>query len=483
MANARPDIVIKTGFGSIDAKGFFRESTVFKGREIWRHVDNVEERCTGGVVIITGTCIPQTKLSNKPHKITLEVDPATRRLMTGHCGPGTQGCPAGADGQCKHTAALVHYINFERTEACTDVPKTWKDPGGHVGALYPKGKTIEELYLGTHTEQMPEQPSEDSLQELADELAACGLSAENCGLYKMLTVDTSVVTDMETEPIPINAEVEKMFAEDEQPPPTYSPAAAASATTRAAASATTRAFDHLSIEGDLSDLADVLDVELEEESTDDDDDDDEAVGGDDKDDAALTAYYRKKVEVDDAQRTEIFRKTIGQATGQTEARLEWQDQRKPRISASMAHKIWRGRKKVTRCKYFVGTSIKTSGMIYGQEMEATARRVYEEITGLSVIECGLVVSKNFPWLCGSPDGITVDGHGQRILLEIKCPSSNKNSKIDVDYIRDGKLKVMSDYYAQVQINMYLCKCDMAHLFVYSDADHVKIDVKMDKEHL
>ena len=54
---------------------------------------------------------------------------------------------------------------------------------------------------------------------------------------------------------------------------------------------------------------------------------------------------------------------------------------------------------------------------YGTRLEPEARDKYCELTGESVFEIGLVPHPKFPWLGGSPDGITDSGK----LKEIKCP--------------------------------------------------------------
>jgi putative phage-type endonuclease len=54
---------------------------------------------------------------------------------------------------------------------------------------------------------------------------------------------------------------------------------------------------------------------------------------------------------------------------------------------------------------------------YGTRLEPEARDKYCELTGESVFEIGLVPHPKFPWLGGSPDGITDSGK----LIEIKCP--------------------------------------------------------------
>ena len=59
--------------------------------------------------------------------------------------------------------------------------------------------------------------------------------------------------------------------------------------------------------------------------------------------------------------------------------------------------------------------------LHGQQYEPIARDMYIERTGEIVHEIGLVVHPKYPWIGGSPDGITESGK----LIEIKCPMSRK----------------------------------------------------------
>jgi hypothetical protein len=147
------------------------------------HIMNVQERREQGKVTISGKCIKGTKLSDDPYKVEIEIDPQSRKWISGHCS-----CVNGIDGNCKHTAGLVFFVNTERTVGCTDEAKKWKKPAEKVKKIYPKGQTVEELLLGTFTPHATKKPTEEELQDLANKLAAFGL--QDSGLYKTLTADT-----------------------------------------------------------------------------------------------------------------------------------------------------------------------------------------------------------------------------------------------------------------------------------------------------
>ena len=60
--------------------------------------------------------------------------------MDDHCN-----CCAGKTGECKHTGAVVLFVNNEREESKTDKEQEWNKPSDHGRALYPKGQTIDDI--------------------------------------------------------------------------------------------------------------------------------------------------------------------------------------------------------------------------------------------------------------------------------------------------------------------------------------------------
>ena len=91
---------------------------------------------------------------------------------------------------------------------------------------------------------------------------------------------------------------------------------------------------------------------------------------------------------------------------------------------------FRARKDETRIRYFSGSNFSgNSSTDYGLQMEPTARKKFEEVTGYSVIEVGLVIRPGFDFCSGSPDGILLDDLGQLCTVELKCPSKCKDKKI------------------------------------------------------
>ena len=62
-------------------------------------------------------------------------------------------------------------------------------------------------------------------------------------------------------------------------------------------------------------------------------------------------------------------------------------------------------------------------------MEPTARKKFEEVTGYSVMEVGLVIRPGFDFCSGTPDGILIDNFDRLCTVELKCPSKCKDKKI------------------------------------------------------
>ena len=66
---------------------------------------------------------------------------------------------------------------------------------------------------------------------------------------------------------------------------------------------------------------------------------------------------------------------------------------------------------------FTGNSATQHGQAY--EQEALDRFAQE--TGETILDFGLLIHPDHPWLGGSPDGITASG----LLMEVKCPLMRK----------------------------------------------------------
>lgn len=110
---------------------------------------------------------------------------------------------------------------------------------------------------------------------------------------------------------------------------------------------------------------------------------------------------------------------------------------------------------------------------WGTHYEDIAIERYSKLRNKKVLPFGLLIHPDYPWLGGSPDGITTDG----ILLEVKCPLTRK--------IVMGE--VPEHYLSQVLLNLEICNLELAHFIEYcpgnADEDYIIniVDIKRDRE--
>ncbi|KAL4084972.1 hypothetical protein QTP88_027831 [Uroleucon formosanum] len=100
-------------------------------------------------------------------------------------------------------------------------------------------------------------------------------------------------------------------------------------------------------------------------------------------------------------------------------RSNWNEERKYRITGSTDWK-----KKATN--YFNSKKISNDYTCHGEYEEGNARNAYVLKIGAIVEETGIIVSNSNPWLSYPPDGVIMDNHVPKKLLEIKCPYLNSD---------------------------------------------------------
>ncbi|XP_047543251.1 uncharacterized protein LOC125075585 [Vanessa atalanta] len=143
---------------------------------------------------------------------------------------------------------------------------------------------------------------------------------------------------------------------------------------------------------------------------------------------------------------EIINKIENQTRDQYKNNL-WHELRYGRITASKAFEV-------SRCKTDDGTLIATimggkiidtPAMKRGRYLEAQVKDIVSKKLGKKIKDSGLFISKMYPMLAGSPDGICDD-----CIIEIKCPISDKTY---LNYVKNGKLS--KKCFAQMQMQMFL----------------------------
>ena len=93
---------------------------------------------------------------------------------------------------------------------------------------------------------------------------------------------------------------------------------------------------------------------------------------------------------------------------------------------------------------------------WGQKHEPEAIALYEKKTGAKVLEFGLMIHPEVPWLGASPDGITADG----VCIEVKAPLSRQ--------IVPGTIP--KHYYPQVQCQLQVLGLEVAHFVQYRPSE-------------
>lgn len=128
-------------------------------------------------------------------------------------------------------------------------------------------------------------------------------------------------------------------------------------------------------------------------------------------------------------------------------------------------------------------AIKSDAIIHGRKYESVARDRFMAETGLTILKCGLFISKEYPMLAASPDGL-IDSE---TLVEIKCPFSAFNheaSPENVDYLLCDDsgalcLKNNHQYFYQIQGQLFCSGRKFCKFIVYTSKGIKVVDVQYD----
>ncbi|CAI6376996.1 unnamed protein product [Macrosiphum euphorbiae] len=126
---------------------------------------------------------------------------------------------------------------------------------------------------------------------------------------------------------------------------------------------------------------------------------------------------------------------------------------------------------------------------YGLQYENIARDLYSKEFNTNILECGLVIDVNNPWLGYSPDGVIIDEYFLPIkIIEIKCPFDGKKLGIkdllnSLKYIvkhPNGSLSLKKPhcYYAQVQMGIVLLNVKECDFIVHSSYENKNAVLKV-----
>lgn len=138
----------------------------------------------------------------------------------------------------------------------------------------------------------------------------------------------------------------------------------------------------------------------------------------------------------------------------------WLQQRAGRITASVMHKACRKnpfKPSVSTIKsicYPEEQKFISKAMKWGKDHEDVARQDYikkfaSQHEDFIVEKCGLKIDIKHPFIGASPDSLVLCKCHQPRILEIKCPSVEKENG-DCAGLVNGKLPEYSEYYYQIQ---------------------------------
>lgn len=187
----------------------------------------------------------------------------------------------------------------------------------------------------------------------------------------------------------------------------------------------------------------------------------------------------------------------------------WYSQRAGRITASKAHSVLhtniaKPSKSLlaTICDPIVHSSLNIPALKWGKDKETDAVAAFVDffvkdtntevspnimVWGISKVThdkpsvkgAGFRICRKFPWIGASPDGhVNCECCGMGIL-EIKCPFNYADVGLNDSFFNeksrhldiDGSVKKEHPYYAQVQLQMYVCKVNICYFVTWTPINY------------
>ena len=126
-------------------------------------------------------------------------------------------------------------------------------------------------------------------------------------------------------------------------------------------------------------------------------------------------------------------------------------------------------------------------MLHGKQYESKAIKMFEKKYELKCKKCGLFIRPDLPFLGATPDGIIDDD----TLIEVKCPYTGRQKPIVpgkcfpfLGYDSQGAvvLKQTSNYYYQIQGQLYIAQRKKCYFIVYTFKDLFVQVINVDREY-
>lgn len=167
----------------------------------------------------------------------------------------------------------------------------------------------------------------------------------------------------------------------------------------------------------------------------------------------------------------------------------WHCVRSPRLTSSSFKRVYSRRADYEQLATSMQrrTTLQTTAMKRGLELEPVAAAHYTEVTGNPVYMCGFVINPNARHLGTSPDRkVLQHGYDKRYgLLEIKCPDQYSYTSCKYLQKHSGdtySLKRNHEYYYQVIGQMGITGMPWCDFFVKCDNDYhlerIHFDIEM-----
>ena len=154
---------------------------------------------------------------------------------------------------------------------------------------------------------------------------------------------------------------------------------------------------------------------------------------------------------------------------------------------------------INRICYPESYKFSTEATRWGCEHEAVTREEYcnqvkRNHLNYSIMDSGLIIHPDYPYLGASPDGLISCDCCGRGTLEVKCPFSCRDNSIvetsektafclDRTSEGDFELNKKHAYYYQVQLQIKLSGCKYSDFVVWSESELVILRITLDEEYL
>lgn len=163
----------------------------------------------------------------------------------------------------------------------------------------------------------------------------------------------------------------------------------------------------------------------------------------------------------------------------------WRYERRIRVTASECYTLFTGFNNKAdmskRVSVYYKPKPQTKNMKIGSEQESKALASFSRNYSYPIMRLGLIVHPSCPWLGCSPDGFIVSSN---TVIEVKTLINERNEDFEtalrsVRYLKFSngsfELREKHKYYAQIQINMFLLRCEKGQLIIYNyKSDEIRL---------